>query len=161
MKIGVISDTHMQRVSKELDSLACGLFADVSMVLHAGDLTRIAILDVFPEKEVVAVSGNMDQQDVTGILPVKQIVSVEGYRIGIVHGWGSSRGIEERIMGAFSDVHVIVYGHTHEPANHLQNGILLFNPGSFSGSHFRSGGRSVGMLTVEKGVGIHGEILGL
>ena len=161
MKIGVISDTHMRSVSKELDSVACGLFADVSMVLHAGDLTGIAILDVFSEKEIVAVSGNMDQQDVTGILPVKRIVSVEGYRIGLVHGWGSSRGIEERIMDAFTDVHAIVYGHSHEPANHRKNGVLLFNPGSFSGSHFRRGGRSVGILTVEENTGIHGEILRL
>ena len=161
MKIGVISDTHMQTVSKALNNLACGLFADVSMVFHAGDLTRIAILEVFSDKKVVAVSGNMDRYDVTGTLPAKQIASVEGYRIGLIHGWGSSRGIEDRLMDAFTGVHAIVYGHTHEPANHWANGVLLFNPGSFSGSHFREGGRSVGMLTIEKDSGIRGEIVSL
>ncbi len=159
MKIGVISDTHMQVASKELGKLVLGVFADVSMVLHAGDLTRISVLEAFSEKRVVAVCGNMDQYDVSDCLPAKQVLAVEGFRIGLAHGWGSIRGIEDRLMVAFPGVHAIVYGHTHVPANHTNDGILLFNPGSYSGSHQRSAVRSVGLLTIEKGRGVRGEIV--
>jgi len=157
MKIGVISDTHIDEPTPALRDLAGGLFSDVQMVLHAGDLTRIAVLEAFLDKEVVAVSGNMDQYDVTGALPAKQIVSVDAYRIGLTHGWGSHGGIEERVREVFSDVDAIVYGHTHEPANHLVSGVLLFNPGAFSGSRI-GGQRSVGILTVQEAQGIEGEI---
>ena len=157
MKIGIISDTHMSRPSKELCDLTSGVFSDVSMILHAGDLTRLAVLDAFSDKNVVAVSGNMDQYDVTINLPADQIVTIGGYRIGLVHGWGSHKGLEARILKIFSNVNIIVYGHTHTPANHWENGILMFNPGTFSGSHLRTGRRSVGLLTLENG--IQGEII--
>ena len=159
MKIGVISDTHEQHVSEALTRLADGLFADVSIVLHAGDLTRIAVLDAFSGKTVAAVCGNMDHYDVTGHLPDKRIITIDGYRIGLIHGWGPPSAVEEKAMGAFSDVQAVVYGHTHEAANHLIDGVLLFNPGSFSGSRVRGGRTSAGIITIEKGKGISGEII--
>ena len=157
MKIGVISDTHMSTPSKELCDLTSGVFSDVSMILHAGDLTRYAVLEAFSDKNVVAVSGNMDQYDVSVNFPSQRIVAVKEYRIGLVHGWGGYDGIEERIIRSFHRMDAIVYGHTHEPANHRKNGTLMFNPGAFSGSRFSGGRRSVGVLTI--GDGIHGRII--
>jgi putative phosphoesterase len=158
MQIGVISDTHAHQPTRKLQTLAAGIFKDMSLILHAGDLTQIAILDAFLGKQVIAVCGNMDSYDVTRALPSSRIVSVEGHHIGLTHGWGFYSGIEKRVMALFQDVQAIVYGHSHQPANHLRNGVLLFNPGSFSGS--RVDGRStVGILTVEKRKGISGEIV--
>ena len=136
MKIGVISDTHLSKPNKALWRLAQGIFADVPMVLHAGDLTRISILEVFSDKKVIAVCGNMDRYDVTQKLPTKEIITVNGYRIGLIHGWGSSRGLEDKIIDNFQDVDAIVYGHTHKAANHIKNGVLMFNPGAFAGTFF-------------------------
>ena len=152
MKIGVISDTHMSTPSEALYNLNNGIFADVDMVLHAGDLTRIDVLDAFAGKEVRAVCGNMDRQDVAARLPAVDVIAIEDYRIGLVHGWGTPRGIEERIMQSFKDVHAIVYGHTHKPFNQMRNGILMFNPGSFSGSFLTGRDSSVGILTVDDGI---------
>jgi putative phosphoesterase len=157
MKIGVISDTHMSAPSEELQNLSSGLFSDVSMILHAGDITRMGVLDAFAGKHVIAVSGNMDQYDVTRNFSTHQVITVHGYCIGLVHGWGSYDNIEERIMNLFQDVDAIVYGHSHEPANHRKNGVLLFNPGAYSGSRFSGGRRSVGILTLSNG--IHGQIV--
>jgi len=159
MKIGVISDTHMSKPAPELASLTDGVFADVSMVLHAGDLTRITILEAFSDKEVIAVCGNMDRYDVAQKLPAKEIITVNNYRIGLIHGWGSPKGLEDRIVGDFQDVDAIVYGHTHKAANHIKNGILMFNPGAFSGTFIFGRNRSVGLLTV--GDGIRGSIINL
>jgi putative phosphoesterase len=152
MKIGVISDTHLSKPSKELSRLASGIFADVSLILHAGDLTSMRVLDAFPDKEVIAVCGNMDQYDVAGALQTKRIVAVEKYRIGLIHGWGSLQGIEDRIVENFKDVHAIVYGHTHMSVSHWKDGILMFNPGAFSGSYSMKRNCSVGLLTVNDGI---------
>ena len=159
MKIGVISDTHLSKPNQTLYRLNEGIFADVSIVLHAGDLTRLAILEAFASKQVIAVSGNMDRHDVTATLPPQEIVTVAGYRIGLIHGWGSPRGIEDNIINVFHDVHAIVYGHTHKPSNHVRNGILMFNPGSFSGSFLLGRNPSVGIITVDNGVS--GKIINL
>lgn len=152
MKIGVISDTHLSKPTEALCSLTDGIFADVAMILHAGDLTSIEILDAFSGKEVVAVCGNMDRYDVTQELPIKEIVRVDTYRIGLIHGWGSRGGVEDKIVDDFQDVDAIVYGHTHRAANHVKNGILMFNPGAFSGSLLFGRTRSVGLLTIDDGI---------
>jgi putative phosphoesterase len=159
MKIGVISDTHLSKPTEALCSLTDGIFADVAMILHAGDLTSIEILDAFSGKEVVAVCGNMDRYDVAQKLPTKEIVHVDGYRIGLIHGWGSRGGVEDKIVDDFQDVDAIVYGHTHKAANHVKNGVLMFNPGAFSGSLLFGRTRSVGLLTIEDG--IRGKIINL
>lgn len=159
MKIGVISDTHMSNPSEALHCLVNDIFSDVAMVLHAGDLTRISILDAFAGKDVVAVCGNMDRHDVTQVLPVKEIVNIHGHRIGLIHGWGSAKGIEDRIRDEFQGVDAIVYGHTHQAANKVKDGILMFNPGAFSGSFLLGRHRSVGLLTIDNG--IHGSIITL
>lgn len=161
MKIGVISDTHESGPVEELKSISYDIFADVSLILHAGDITRLSVLEAFSGKEVVAVSGNMDRYDVTSSLPEKRVLELGGYRIGLIHGWGSSRGIEKRIMACFDDVHVIVYGHTHKAANHINNGILMFNPGAYSGTHPFRNKRSVGLLTISEDEGISGTIINI
>lgn len=128
------------------------IFADVSMVLHAGDLTRLEILEAFVGKEVIAVAGNMDRHDVTAKLPSQKVVTIGGYNIGLIHGWGSPWSVEDNITNAFQDVHAIVYGHTHKPANHTKGGVLMFNPGAFSGSFLLGRNPSVGIITVDDGV---------
>jgi putative phosphoesterase len=152
MKLGVISDTHMSHPTEALCRLLDGVFSDVDMILHAGDLTRISILEAFAGKEVVAVCGNMDRYDVAQTLPTKKILSIHGVRIGLVHGWGSPKGIEDRIKREFEDVDVIVYGHTHKAAKTMKDGILMFNPGAFSGTLLLKRHRSVGLLTIDDGI---------
>lgn len=159
MKIGVISDTHLSKPTESLYNLTESIFKDVSMVLHAGDLTRISILDAFSGKEVVAVCGNMDHYEVIQTLPTKEIINIKGYRIGLIHGWGSPRKLVDKIIDAFMDVDAIVYGHTHKAANYIKNGILMFNPGAFSGTLFMGRHRSVGVLYADDY--IHGKIINL
>jgi len=154
MQIGVVSDTHLHKPSDELWRMVRDVFAGASMVLHAGDLTEMAVLDAFRDKEVHAVCGNMDGYQVAGSLPAKKIVEVRDFRIGLIHGWGARGDLEDRIVGEFEEVDCIVYGHAHRAANHVRNGVLLFNPGAFSGPQ-----PSVGILTL--GEGITGRIVRL
>ena len=152
MKIGVIADTHLTEPTESLINLANGTFSDVPLILHAGDVTTPAILDIFSNKKVVAVAGNKDRKAISNQFPKHQVVKVHGYNIGLIHGWGRAKGLEERVIKHFHDVHCIVYGHSHKAANHIHNGILMFNPGSFSGSFWFKRHRSVGLLTIDKGI---------
>ncbi|VEN73473.1 Phosphoesterase [Candidatus Desulfarcum epimagneticum] len=158
MKIGVISDTHLSRPNKALANLMRGPFQDVSLALHAGDLTSISVLDAFGDLEVIAVAGNMDAHGTASSLPPSRIVEADGFRIGLTHGWGARQGLEKRIMESFENVDAIVYGHSHVPANHVKNGVLMFNPGAFMGSYSGSLGGSVGILTTGEN-GVRGEIV--
>jgi putative phosphoesterase len=159
MKIGVISDTHLSKPTSELAGLVHTVFADVSMILHAGDLTELEVLEAFSDKEVIAVTGNMDSMDVRNQLPSERVLEVGGFRIGLTHGWGHPFGVPKKIADTFGDVDVIVYGHSHRPDNQVRNGILFFNPGAFSGGFPLTRKRSVGILTLEEQVS--GEIIRL
>lgn len=158
IKIGVISDTHQQGPDERLAKVTDKLFADVSMVLHAGDLVDISVLDAFYDKEVVAVCGNMDGPDVAQKLSAREIIKVDSFKIGLIHGWGSREGLENRIFPEFEGCDVIVYGHTHRAANHIKQGVLMFNPGAFSSWSMGVNQGSVGILTIENNK-ISGDII--
>jgi putative phosphoesterase len=148
-RVGVISDTHLTQPTEELADLLRGPFRDAAVILHAGDITEMAVLDAFAEKEVIAVCGNMDSPIVRGRLPAKRIWKAGKFRIGLIHGWGEKQGVEERIRGEFEGIDCIVYGHTHAPASRRQDGVYYFNPGSFVG-RLGVGGKSVGVLELGK-----------
>ena len=147
MKLGVIADTHLNRITRELVELMAGPFKVVDMVLHAGDITELDILQAFSGKEMMAVCGNMDSPAVRKQLPPQRTFRVGKFKIGLIHGWGSPRGIEERIHRGFEGVDCIVYGHTHAPSLNTRENILFFNPGTF-GSGLLSGKNSFGVLDI-------------
>ncbi|MBN2467306.1 MAG: metallophosphoesterase family protein [Deltaproteobacteria bacterium] len=147
MKIGVISDTHLNKFSPLLQRIADTYFKDVEMVFHAGDIVDLAVLDVFLPKKVEAVAGNMDPATVINVLPAKKVITVKGFKIGLIHGWGNARDLETRLRKEFTDIDCLVYGHSHTPANHVSAGVLFFNPGSPTDSHFAPRS-TVGVLEV-------------
>jgi predicted phosphodiesterase len=64
-----------------------------------------------------------------------------------------------RLLAAFPDVQVIVFGHIHRPVNMLVDSRLIFNPGS---PHFPDGYEikpSIGLLSIEEGGEVKGEIV--
>jgi len=130
MKIGVISDTHLKGVSSQLIDIYQEYFSDVDMIIHAGDLVSIEVVDFLSQKPLHIVQGNMDSLEVKERFPEKRIVEVSGFRLGVIHGWGSPFGIERRIRSEFKDFHVIIYGHSHRSANHIDKGVIFFNPGA-------------------------------
>ncbi len=130
IKIGVISDTHLQRPDKRIIEIAKTYFKDVSFVIHAGDLVELEILSAFHPKEVKAVCGNMDSPHVRKKLPESIVISVGKFKIGVTHGSGSPYGIEERVLRKFSKVDCIIYGHTHTPKYEKIGEVIFLNPGS-------------------------------
>jgi putative phosphoesterase len=151
IKIGVISDTHLTGYDDKLKRVLADHFRDVALILHAGDLVDLRVLEMFGTKDVKAVCGNMDNQAAKEKLPEQLIFEVKGFKFGVMHGWGSPSNIEEKILAKLGDVDCVVYGHTHKPANHKKGKALFFNPGSAVDRRFASS-RTVGILEIDKEV---------
>jgi putative phosphoesterase len=149
IKIGVISDTHLDDYDEKMRRRIAEHFSDVDMILHAGDMVDLRVLKIFGEKEIKAVCGNMDNFSVREKFPEHLLLEIKGFKFLLIHGWGSPLGIEEKISAKFKNVDCIVYGHTHKPANHKKDNVLFFNPGSAVDRYFASS-RTIGILEIDK-----------
>lgn len=159
MKIGVLSDTHLTRVTPAFKLLVKTYFTDVDLILHAGDMVGLTVHEFLQPLGVEAVRGNMDEGNLKTILPAKKTLTFGGVKIGLIHGWGSAQGLEGRIRSEFDHMDCLVYGHSHQPANHRSDGVLFFNPGSASGIGF-FGKPTIGFIHIDDS-GIKGEILAI
>lgn len=134
MKIGVLSDTHIPDRAQEVPEKIIRDFRNVDMILHAGDLVDLAVVDKLKSvcAQVKAVWGNMDPREVRKRLPEKDVIQVGKYRIGLMHGYGHPANLIDLLSSTFANdgVDVIVFGHSHVPFNEKREGVLYFNPGS-------------------------------
>ncbi|HLS90245.1 MAG TPA: metallophosphoesterase family protein [Limnochordia bacterium] len=157
-RIGVISDTHIPYRARAIPPIVYELFQGVSMILHAGDLVRLDVLDELGViAPVYAVYGNVDPPEVVARLPKKREIQVQGVRIGLVHGDGPGGSTAERALAAFPGADCIVFGHSHIPMCQRIGKTLLFNPGSATDRRSQPQ-HSVGLLTIS-GHTIEGAII--
>jgi len=107
--------------------------SEVELILHAGDLTSMDVVDELSEvAEVVAVQGNMDAYYGTR-LPEKRVLSLGGMRVLVFHGSGVYPRGDASKLAYIAREHgcdVIVTGHTHAPALVERGGVRIVNPGS-------------------------------
>jgi hypothetical protein len=159
MKIAVLSDTHIPYAAADLPKKVHEVLETVDAIIHAGDYQAESVMDILQGyADFYGVCGNMDSGTIRDRVPSKRIVTLGPFTIGVMHGWGSPSGLEERILASFKNdrVDAIIYGHSHRAYNEMKNGILLFNPGSPTDTRFTSF-QSMGILTIEDS--ISGEIL--
>ncbi len=130
-RIGVISDTHLPRRAARIPDAALRHFADVELILHAGDLSTRAALDQLEAyAPVEAVQGNVEDAEIVRTLPIKRLITVGGCLIGMVHILGDRATRREAAHREFPDARVVVFGHSHIPFAEDRDGLLLLNPGS-------------------------------
>jgi uncharacterized protein len=156
MKLVVMSDTHLSRVTNEFMAICEQYCQGADVVVHLGDLTRSVILDYLEQYPLQAVAGNMDDHSVHNRLPVKKVLQVGAFRIGLIHGWGAAGDLRKRLRTQFTDVNAIFFGHTHQPIEIEEDGLLWFNPGSVFSGRGQSRG-SLGVVHVEEQ--LRGEII--
>ena len=132
MLIGLISDTHIPDRAKEIPQKVFDAFSEVDLILHAGDLTSLKVIeDLEKIAPVIAIQGNMDR--VNGInLPVAKVIEAEGLKIGIAHGEVYPRADTQQLLYLAKqlDVNILVTGHSHQPKIEQVEDVLLLNPGS-------------------------------
>lgn len=145
-RIGLISDTHMPARCAELPAAVFDVLRGVDVVLHAGDVGELWVLDRLSAiAPVVAVHGNDETAAVQRALPYQQIIAVGGQRILLTHGHNPDRAAEMALrenddwqpklaqraaMGQRAGARIVVFGHTHIPMVVEHDGVLLVNPGA-------------------------------
>lgn len=131
MQVAVLADTHVRPGGRSLPDAVWRVLERADLVLHAGDvLTEELLAELRSFAPVHAVLGNNDD-DLRAVLPDRVELDLAGVRVAMVHDTGLSSGREARLRRWFPTADVVVFGHSHEPANYLtDDGVLLFNPGS-------------------------------
>jgi len=160
IRILVISDTHIPRVATDLPARVYDEIKNVDMILHAGDFVEKTIYDKLSRlKDMRAVCGNMDGEEMSGMLNPKEVLTVGKVKIGLIHGHGAPRDIINTVKKEFKNVSCIVFGHSHKAVNIIEDGVLLFNPGSPTDNIFATE-NSYGILEIT-GTKIEGRIVKL
>lgn len=134
MKAGILSDTHLSTPGKDFHKLVEHCFSSCDIIIHAGDLTNIRVLDAFAGFPTYAVHGNMCDMGSCSALPREKTFQFGNYTIGLTHGAHLGYDIELNLWNLFPEVDCMIYGHTHRPVCHQQGGVLIINPGSFRGT---------------------------
>ena len=163
MKIALLSDTHVPTLLPELPSQLIDRLRAVDLILHAGDLVCLGVLESLKAvAETVAVHSSVDEADVVDLLPRKRILRLPDTSLGLIHG-DRARDIErqykrpeydydsppveafyEYLASELPDARIIVFGHFHVPVVMYWRNRLLVNPGSVAPYKDR---QSFGMLT--------------
>lgn len=146
-RIGLVADTHGW-----LDPALAEHFAEVEVILHAGDLGTEAVLDELGAiAPVVAVRGNIDGGALAD-LPLETVVELGGRRIALLHIAGSprrpTRAARELLDRERPDV--LVVGHSHIPVVGRVGGALWINPGAAGHQGFHTD-RTAAILTIDGG----------
>ncbi|SHO46146.1 metallophosphoesterase family protein [Desulfopila aestuarii] len=155
--IGILSDTHLVSCDNDFLHRITHAFNGCDIIIHAGDLTDVAILKAFSGKNVYAVHGNMCNLTTQKALPEYRTLIQDGYTIGICHGAGNRHNIEDRMFTLFPQADCIVYGHTHLAVCHTVGTTLFINPGSFQSTGRYGAQGTYGILQINDD-GLHGAI---
>lgn len=178
--LGVISDTHVPDRAKRLDRQILPIFekSAIQAILHAGDISSPEILDELRQlAPVFAVRGNRDLFRFQN-LPSTHKLNFGGIQMILTHGHGGWQGYlvdkarfmregyrleryQPRLQAAFPEAQVIIFGHTHVALNLWVNGQLFFNPGSPHFPLYKNEPPSIGLLHIDAGGQVSGEIIRL
>jgi len=164
-RIGLLSDTHVPIDAEALPNQIKEIFRDVDLILHAGDIYDISVLDELERiAPVLAAQGDDDDSDITNDRRVKekQAFTIEGVAITLTHSepglgpWAvfpypkenpdlASPHYYKKVSG------IVVFGHSHIAKVQNRGDFLLINPGSPTFPHYTHRPGTVALLTVSSG----------
>ena len=119
--VGIISDTHGR-----LPQSLAKAFADVDLIIHAGDIGEPEILKALENiAPTIAVRGNMDFGRWAHQLETEEIIEFNQTLLVVLH---DVYRLKLAPNNAAPDV--VISGHTHRPLQEQNQGVLYINPGS-------------------------------
>jgi putative phosphoesterase len=131
IRAGVLSDTHLLQPSTSFIHKVKKCFDTCPIIIHAGDITEMSILQAFDDKKIYAVHGNMCSSTTRQQLPESTHFTLGSFTIGLTHGAQLGYDIESGLFDLFPEADCMIYGHTHRPVCHTIGTTLVLNPGSF------------------------------
>ena len=142
--VGVIADTHGL-----LRPEVAAAFAGVSLILHAGDVGGLSVLEALSAiAPVEAVFGNVDDAHDPS-LARERVVTIGGVTIHVSHGHELGRPTPGLALARYRG-DVVIFGHTHRQLVVRAGGRLVVNPGAAGHRRFELT-PSVARLTIRDG----------
>lgn len=146
--IGLISDTHLPDRWNTLQPAIFETLAGADLILHAGDVGKLHVLDQLSViAPVIAVHGNDETAEAQAALPYQQIIALNGTRILLCHSHIPDRAAElaSRVGDAWQPklatnadyarsfgATIYISGHLHIPFAVEVDGVWLINPGAIA-----------------------------
>jgi len=169
LRIGLVADTHIPEARKELWTQVYEAFDGCDVILHAGDVYELGVVDLLNEIAPIWVArGNGD--DGSGGRPTTPddprlsdawCVELAGLRIGLTHvmpvpemppHWTVATACERYFPGG-PRPDVVIYGDTHVEDVNVVDGVLCVNPGSPTFPHnLACQLGTIGFLDIDDGV---------
>lgn len=126
--IGLISDTHGL-----LRPEAVAALRGSELIIHAGDVGRIEILDELQRiAPVIVVRGNIDREPWASALPWTAVVEAACGLIYVLHDL-HQLDLDPAVAG----FQIVVSGHSHKAGKEERGRVLYVNPGSAGPRRFR------------------------
>lgn len=134
MEVGLISDTH-----SHIDDRILHHLSDVDIILHAGDLGDLSIIEKLESiAEVKGVYGNIDDASIRKQWPEHQLLMLNGAKLLMIHIAGAMGryNTKTRDLIKLHAPDVLICGHSHilKIAFDSKFGLLHMNPGA-AGRH--------------------------
>lgn len=149
MRIGLITDTHIPDVARELPAEVAAAFQGVDLILHAGDIYDLAVLDDLQRiAPVLAALGDDDSFRLAQDERVKSrhVLRLEGHTVWLVHEKPFTYRFTGEKQAETPDV--IVHGHSHSAQVRNDDGILIVGSGSPTFHHYQRGLGTVAILEI-------------
>lgn len=128
LRIGLISDTHGLLRPEVL-----GFLEGSAHIIHAGDICDASVLDRLEDiAPLTAVRGNNDRGTWARRLPESAVLELGGVRVHVLHDLSQ---LDAGVVA--SDIHVVVFGHSHKPRVERKGAVLYVNPGSAGVRRFK------------------------
>ncbi len=155
MRIGLISDTHIPEAAEAVPPQVMEVFEGVDLILHAGDIFIVPVLDELEAiAPVLAARGDDDYRVRDERVQEVQTLTVNGLTLYLIHSsqhW--ARDIiehpEQHDLEKAPDI--VVFGHTHRDTVMTVNKSLLVNPGSPTFPNYQLRPGTVALLDINNG----------
>ncbi|MEK7354665.1 MAG: metallophosphoesterase family protein [Chloroflexota bacterium] len=158
MRIGLLSDTHIPEAESALPQQVLEAFRGVDLILHAGDIYELKVLDELERiAPVLAALGDDDYARVGKRVKSQHVLDFEGLKLWLVHisprfyearSWLKPPPAEPKGNGIPD---IIISGHEHKTIVERSEGILYINPGSPTLLNYKKGLGTVGILELNAG----------
>jgi uncharacterized protein len=160
VRVIVLADTHAPRRWRSCPPAVAGQLRGAELILHAGDVCTAATLDELAGYAPVrAVLGNNDGPDVAAWgAPQALELDLAGLGVAMLHDSGPAAGRPARMRRRFPAADLVIFGHSHIPLDHTENGQRTFNPGSPTDRRRQPRG-TIGVLHIDHGRLLSAEIV--
>lgn len=157
MRIGLLSDTHIPEVARELPPEVKKAFEGVDLILHAGDIYALSVLDKLEEiAPVLAALGDDDYPAPDYRVKEIHVLRFEEQTLWLVHmrhllSFPSKIELCGNPSVQENSPNIVVFGHEHRTIVESYNGVLYVCSGSPTLLHYHRGLGTVGILELDSG----------